>query len=67
MAELDPEMLHAGKLVVEKLKEQLKEIGVGEVSVREFRSGGVAARVQERIRSKDAELVSRNQTERQCV
>ena len=43
---------------VQVLEERLSELGLVDVTVREFRSGSVAARVREKIKLKDEEIVA---------
>ena len=56
---MDPDILPAAKLALHEIQMQLAELGLEKVQLREFKSGSVASKVQDRIRTKDKEMLSK--------
>ena len=55
-AEVDGPLLEIATDVVQQLAGRLSELGLQEVTVRQFKSGAVAAKVRERINAKDKQM-----------
>ena len=55
-AEVDGPLLEIATDTVQQLTGRLSELGLQEVTVRQFKSGAVAAKVRERIKAKDKQM-----------